>query len=449
MQSMTICPRCRVLLVAVGNSSRGHRCNRCGGRFVDAAQIPDNDELGGPAAHKLTDEMAHADMDALSCPHCLQPMTRVDRPKQPIHVCRACHGRWVDGAADTKSPAPPRQNPEPTAKAVVATAVPSSLTRNLLYGLSLPERLLRSAVGLTAGAAREIAEFVVPQAFQSSKSYEIAIRNSLGFLTETIGGVESSAPPEDEAAEHIARKAVGNFVDFAGLATLHVSPMWVLAVVSDLAYGTKSYVSEVARELQEQGVIDDTSTIHNVDDVLDAIQRASGSTASTFDKPPLSVAELRKTIEETRENLREADLRNLIPQAELQKYWSAMQQVASEEGVSLLKVSSAITMNTLNQVQTVSQGALTGVRVAGGLFNRNVLKHYGSSLKSIRAHGFYETVRESYQPYVHAVWNNFSDEKKSWTETLLDPENVSNGLKKLWGALEGRTTTAEAAPAVQ
>ena len=31
-------------------------------------------------------------------------------------------------------------------------------------------------------------------------------------------------------------------------------------------------------------------------DILDAIQQASGTTASTFDKPPLSVTELRKTV---------------------------------------------------------------------------------------------------------------------------------------------------------
>ena len=59
-------------------------------------------------------------------------------------------------------------------------------------------------------------------------------------------------------------------------------------------------------------------------------------------------------------------------------------------------------------------------------------------MKYVREHGFYKTVSESYQPYVDAVWTNFSSEKKTWTESLLDPNNVSNGLKKVWGLLEGR-----------
>ena len=435
MQSMSICPRCRVLLADVGNSGRGHQCGRCGGRFIDAAQIPDNDELGVGTAHALTDELTHAAHDALSCPHCLQPMTIVQRSGQTTYVCHACQGRWIDATPDPEANDAPGTDPAPAGAAETA---PSTTTQNLLYGLSLPERLVRSAVGLTAGAAVEIAEFVVPQAFQSSKSYEIAISNSLGFLTETIGGVEGKTKQEDDAGEHIARKAVGNFIDLAGLATLHVSPMWILAVVSDVAYGTRTYVSEVANELQKQGVIDDTSTIHNVDDILDAIQRASGTTASNFDKPPLSVAELRETVDETRQHLQHADVRKLIPQAEMSKYWNEMQRLALEEDVSVMDVSAAITMNTLSQVQTVSNGALTGVRVAGGLFNKNVLSHYGASLRHIREYGFYKTVSDSYQPYVDAVWTNFSGAKKTWTESLLDPNNVSNGLKKAWSLLEGR-----------
>ena len=71
-----------------------------------------------------------------------------------------------------------------------------SAVSNLLYGLSLPERLMRSVVGVTAGTAKEIAEFVVPQAFKDSKTYEIAVRNSIGFLVSGVGKVaDSSGPP--------------------------------------------------------------------------------------------------------------------------------------------------------------------------------------------------------------------------------------------------------------
>jgi hypothetical protein len=344
---------------------------------------------------------------------------------------------------DPGAPPPPAAAPEAVPAATpdqAGAAALSPFTRNLLFGLSLPERIVRSAVGLTAGTVKELAGFVVPQAFQSSKSYEIAITNSLTFLTETVGGAQGNktGAPADEAGEYVARKAVGNFIDLAGPATLHLSPMWVLAVVSDVCYGTKTYAQEVARELQAQGVIDDTSTIHHVDDILDAIQRASGSAAGVFDTPPLSVDQLRQTISETRTALSQADVRKLIPQSELAGYWAEMQQVAREENVSLLEVSSAVTMNTLGRVKTVSHGALTGVRVAGGLLQRNVFNHYRDSLTRIHERGLFQTVRESYQPYVEAVWRNFSHERKSWTETLLDPGTIGRGMSTLWRLFDRR-----------
>src|SRR3984893_13119900 len=129
----------------------------------------------------------------------------------------------------------------PDASRVAARDDEDRISRFLTYTLSLPERVVRSTVGVTAGAARETAHALVPQAFQSSKVYELVIANSLNFLTEDIGGVEQQARPgEAPNVDHLlARKAVGNFVDLAGLATLHLSPIWLFAVVSDVAYGSK------------------------------------------------------------------------------------------------------------------------------------------------------------------------------------------------------------------
>lgn len=412
------------------------QCEKCHGHFVRSQREASDEAAPAPvqvATPDLTDT-AEADIPPTPCPHCLTHMQGLP-DRVGSFECPACSSCWVDSDAyrmqqlAAKSPATSELSPD--------SAPPlSSLTRGLLYGISLPERLLRSGVGLTAGAAKEIATLVVPQAFQTSKSYEIAIDNSLRFLTESIGGVSGPTSAADQAGEHIARKAVGNFVDLAGLATLHVSPMWVLAAVSDIAYGTRTYVMEVARELEKQGVIDSTSTIHNMDDILDAIQRTSGSVASSIDQPPFSIAELRATLDQTRQDLNRADLTKLLPEAEVRRLWTEMRTVATQENVDLLSLSSAVTMHTLDHVKTVTDGTLTSIRVAGGLFNRSVIGHYRDSLVNIREKGFYETVRESYEPYVNAVWTNFSAERKTWTETLLDPNNISQTVSKLFKFLD-------------
>jgi hypothetical protein len=335
-----------------------------------------------------------------------------------------------------------------------ATDGGANLSRFLLYTVSLPERVVRSTVGVAAGAAREAAGVLVPQAFQSSKTYELVVVNSMRFLTEDVGGVQRQNAIEQHGAsdDFLARKAVGNFVDLAGMATLHVSPIWVFAIVSDLAYGSKTYLRELAAELHQQGLIAEVSTIDRVDDLLEAVRSASSETASLFDTPPLSVDQLKATLDRTRAAVTSADYSAVLPEAELNAYWNEMRSIAGREGVSLLGVSGALTMHTLTKLGTVTQGALTGVQVAGGLMNRHVVQHYTDALVTLRQKGFYPLLRESSAPYIQAVWRNFGSERETWTSAL-----VSGRLfYRVWVALvrrlrrrppqEGTKTTGEEIP---
>src|SRR5580704_1974071 len=241
----------------------------------------------------------------------------------------------------------------PDASSIAANNDEDRLSRFLAYTLSLPERVVRSTVGVTAGAAREAAQALVPQAFQTSKVYELVIANSLKFLTEDVGGVEQVAKPGEapNVDQFLARKAVGNFVDLAGLATLHLSPIWVFAVVSDVAYGSKTYLKELAAELHDRGLIRDDSSIDRVDDLLEAIRSATAETASLIATPPLSVAQLKESVEK----IRLADPSALIPQNELRAEWEEMRQIASSEHVSLLGVSGALTLHMLKKVGAVAE----------------------------------------------------------------------------------------------
>ena len=316
----------------------------------------------------------------------------------------------------------------------------SVLGKYLIYTLSVPERAVRSTVALAGGAAREAASFLVPRAFQSSKTYESVVTNSLKFLTEQVGGAKSAAPEQsgnaEAGCEFMARKAVGNFVDLVGGMTLHMSPLWLLAAISDVAYGSKTYVQELARELKAQGLIDDDSAIAKMEDVLGAIQQTAGKTASMFDTPPLSVDQLKQSLDETRKAVTSANYTSVLPQAEVTRYWNEMRDIAQRDGVSLLEVSSAITLHSLGKVATISRGTLTGIKVAGGLLNRNVLSHYVDSLDTLRKKGFYATVGECYGPYVEAVWNNSATDRSTVTEDVVTGRlfgRVLRGIRDWFG----------------
>jgi ribosomal protein L37AE/L43A len=421
------CPRCAQPLSQTAEN-RTLRCPRCSGQFVPGSATGGFDFLSGGETREAGEGRDPAGAQTpLACPSCGDSLRVVRLGEATVHRCAACGGHWIDGdelaALQTASPAEPQ-----------------AWSRWLLYSLTLPERVARSSIGVAAGAARESAALLVPQAFQDSKTYGLVVNNSLRFLAEDIGGVarKSASAEQATAEEFIARKAVGNFVDLAGLATLHVSPMWLLAIVSDVAYGSKAYVRELADELKKQGLIDESSTINGVDDVLDAVRNASGQAASLFDTPPLSADQLKASLDNTRAALKSADYRRILPEAELKQYWEEMRDIAAREQQSLIGVSGAVTMHTLKKVSTVGRGALTGVQVVGGLVSRHVVGHYRDSLSTIRERGFYATLRETSGPYIDAVGANFAGGRSTWTEELLSGRAVRKGVAAVTGWLARR-----------
>lgn len=303
-----------------------------------------------------------------------------------------------------------------------------SLQRRLLYGLSLPERALRSTAGLVGGTLRESAAVVLPEAFRNAKTYQIFIGQMLDFVAEDVGRIGGERQAKDRPDDYLARKTVGNFVDLTSLATLHLSPMLLLAVVSDVAYGSKTYLRELAEELQKRGVIADASSIERIDDLLEQVADASNRAATTLDQPPLSAEGLKETVRQTRETLAGIDVGKVLPERELAAIWADMQAAAQKQGVSAFNVSGLMALGSLRNVAKVGSGALSTAQVAGTLLNRHVLSHYKEVLGDINEAGFYPTLAATSRPYLQAAWGNFSSQRQTLTESFLS----GGGAERTW-----------------
>lgn len=321
----------------------------------------------------------------------------------------------------------------------------------LMFGLSLPERTIRGTAAMVGGAIDQSANLLVPQAFRDSKTYNTFVKQMLDVMANDIGGVgadskteEQNAPTQTdsgeqedgedpEVEEYVAKKAVSTFIDLAGMATMHVSPLTILAILSDVAYGSKTYLDELTQELKTEGVIDDQSVITNASDLLDAIGSASSQTADAFDLPPLSVEGLRETILQTQAAVADIDPALLIPQSEIQSLWEDMQAMAAHENVNVFEISSAMTMYTLEQVNTVSKGALTTIRVTGNLVDRHLFEHYRQGLQQINEQGIYAMVANTSQPYLDALWYNFSEDRPTITEDIVSGKMVG----QVWNSVKG------------
>ena len=335
--------------------------------------------------------------------------------------------------------------PPSTRQTGVATADVREVVRHRLrYGLSLPERAVRSTAGIVGGALRESATVLLPQAFRDASTYRGFVGQMLDFMAEDMGGVERASERKDAPVErYVARKTVGNFVELASLATVHMSPMLILALVSDIAYGSRAYLSEFAQELEQRGVIEDADSIRKADDLLDAVADASQRTATAFDTPPLSVDELRQTIRETRDSLAELDIADVLPEVELRRLWDRMGAAAQRQGVSPFDISGLMTLGSLDRVgepsageregaplarKKLGGGALSSVRAAGTMLDRHVIDHYRMVLTDIEERGFYPSLATASRPYADAVWRNFAADRPTLTEEFL----AKGGFKRTW-----------------
>lgn len=302
---------------------------------------------------------------------------------------------------------------------------------HLSYVLSMPERAVRGGSGLFGGLVRESAELLVPQSFQSSRTYTSMVRQMLDFMVHDVGGVptQGAASSTAEIDNYVARKAVGNFLDIASLATLHLSPLVILAAVSDVAYGSQTYLKELAEELKNQGVIARESHIDHVNDLLGAVSQATAKTSSAFNTPPLSIEALKQTIAETRAAITLGDAKNVPSEAEVQRLWEQMRAIADREGVDLLAVGGAATLQSMGEFATISRGAISTAKVAGKLFDRHVIEHYSQALGELQQKGFYRSVAESSEPYIACVWDNFHASRSTITEDLLSGRLLGSGWR--------------------
>ena len=135
-------------------------------------------------------------------------------------------------SADGDRPAPDGADPAGSAEGEGALdRLLEAARAGTLYGAGLPERALRALVGAAGGVLRESARAAVPDALKGSKLYELTVRKMLRFVVEDVGGLAGAcgggeapgaAPPA--GTDYVVKKAIGNAIDIASLAALHVSP---------------------------------------------------------------------------------------------------------------------------------------------------------------------------------------------------------------------------------
>jgi hypothetical protein len=284
--------------------------------------------------------------------------------------------------------------------------------------------VVRSLTGLGGGAVRELGDVLLPARVRRSRLYQSTVGSTLRFLIEQVGQVEGAYAAEGEAlpSDFLVRRAAGNVVELAGIASFHASPVWVLAALADLAGAGRELIGEMAEALQKEGLLEPGREFHSVDQLLDGLERTAGRLTETVNTPPLDVASLRAEWSAIRQEASRIPSGSL-PLERVRGQWRELQAESAAQGRSVLQLSSVMALAAVRELpenaRWLSRAVQVGGRRAGEVLASGLLDHYRQSLAEIREVGYVRYWWREFRPYLAGALKQFSTERESTTERFL------------------------------
>src|SRR6267378_6483701 len=306
---------------------------------------------------------------------------------------------------------------------------PVQKTRLRNFLLSLPERGLRSATALVGGLLREMGDVAIPKTIRRSQLYRNLVEATLRFLIEQVGQVKDVYPGEEKLSEDfLVRRTAGNGIELIGILTFRASPVWVLAALADASGAGRYLIREITDSLKDEGLLDPATEFTTVDQMLDGLERSAGRLASTINTPPLDVAALRQEWDSMRRDLAKIPPRNIPGLDSLRNVWTSIVREAQEQNRTVFEVSSLMAMSAITTLPQKARWLSASTRLAasktGSVMAGVLLDHYRTTLRQIHERGYIRYAVQQFRPYLYAAVSQFSPQRRSLTERLLQKRKL-------------------------
>lgn len=293
------------------------------------------------------------------------------------------------------------------------------------YLLSLPERLIRSTVGLGAGVAREVSEVALPEGIRRSQLYRNLVDATLHFLIEQVGGVEGVYPAGAALPDNfLARRTAGNAIEVLGIVAFRASPVWILAALADVCGMGRQLIPELTEALKAQGLLEADAQFTTVDQMLDGLERTTTHLASAVNTPPLDVKALRTEWDALREDARQLPQASLPSWESISAVWTNLKAESVRQDRSIFETSSLLAISAARSlpggVRWLSASARVGATRTGQLFAASLLDHYRETLNEIQQVGYLTYAGRQFRPYMRAAADQFSPKRRTLTQRLLE-----------------------------
>jgi hypothetical protein len=292
------------------------------------------------------------------------------------------------------------------------------------YLLSLPERVIRAALGLSAGLLREIGEVVVPRAMRRGQLYKSLVDTTLRYMIEQVGGATGVYPTEvPQTRAFLARRGVGHMIELLGIAAFRISPVWVFAALADVSGIGRRLIPEIAEALKEEGLLEKETQFETVDQLLDGLEKTSSRLARTINVPPLDVAGLRAEWSEMRLRARELKPLDSPSVKYINEQWEELKHEAARQGRSVFATSSVMAISAVRSLPARARWFSSSTRVgavrAGRFFYATILADYSHTLGEVREAGYASYARRQLSPYLRASVDQLQRPERSITERII------------------------------
>ena len=293
------------------------------------------------------------------------------------------------------------------------------------YLLSLPERVIRSALGFSAGLLREIGEVAVPRTVRRSQLYRSLVDTTLRYVIEEVGGAKGVYPTDvPQPQDFLARRGAGHAVELLGLAVFRVSPVWVFAALADLSGLGRRLIPEIAEALKENGLLEKDAQFENVDQLLDGLEKASSRLATVINAPPIDVAALRKEWTAIRSEARGLKPVDRPSVEDISSRWERLKEEAARQGRSIFETSSVMAVSAVRalprRTRWLSSSARIGAVRTGKVLSATILEDYSRTLDELREVGYGTYAKRQLSPYLRACVDQFSRDQRTLTERLIE-----------------------------
>jgi hypothetical protein len=195
------------------------------------------------------------------------------------------------------------------------------------YVLTLPERSVRATTAFATSLTSLISRHLFPKAIRHSATYKVTFGMLQQFLIQKVAEIELEEKDFKVGDDYLMRKTAGTLIEGIGLVSVRFSPVWMLAILSDVTGGSKTYFEMLLDSLKKSGMIEPTQNYEHVFDLLEGIQKGTRIGVDAIDMPPLSAEDFKVFKDSVTSNMKEnmSHTKNLF--LDMEKVFSQMLKV--------------------------------------------------------------------------------------------------------------------------